>query len=289
MRKYIKLNCGFCNAEVIKDFNYYKNQIKRNENYKPFCSRACVSNYQTKKISVNCFGCNILVVKTNAQFKESIRHFCTSECSNKHRLKNTTKIVHCSKCNETCELLLYSSSALCYNCRELQEYWKPKKPTKKLLNCISCPTQMYGFKDRKYCDDCLRLAMSKGGRNSAAAQGRRSKNEIHFADLCIQKFTHVLTNEPIFESKYGNWDADVIIPEFKVAILWNGAWHYEQIHKGSSVKQVQARDKIKLDVIESNGYISYIIKDMGKHNKTFVQAEFNKFCDWLDELNVIAA
>jgi hypothetical protein len=72
-------------------------------------------------------------------------------------------------------------------------------------------------------------------------------------------------------------------------VLWNGIWHYEQVRNGSSVKQVQARDKIKLDTIVANGYISYTIKDMGKHNPKFVQDEFDKFCSWLEVQNVLVA
>lgn len=48
---------------------------------------------------------------------------------------------------------------------------------------------------------------------------------------------------------FNGWDADIIIPNIKVAVLWNGKWHYEQIKKGHSVKQVQNRDKIKLKEI----------------------------------------
>jgi hypothetical protein len=86
-----------------------------------------------------------------------------------------------------------------------------------------------------------------------------------------------LVNEPIFNG----WDADVILPIQKIAILWNGKWHYEKITKKHSVEQVQNRDKIKLDEINHLGYDSYIIKDLGKFNKKFVENEFHKFNKWL--------
>lgn len=63
----------------------------------------------------------------------------------------------------------------------------------------------------------------------------------------------------------------------KIAILWNGIWHYKQISKSQSLLQVQTRDKIKIDIIEKAGYIPYIIKDMGKYNKNFVEQEFEIF------------
>ena len=112
----------------------------------------------------------------------------------------------------------------------------------------------------------------KGGKVSATRQSRRSKNEVYFSELCAKEF-EITTNEPYFDG----WDADIIIHSEKVAILWNGQWHYNQISKTQSLKQVQSRDKIKLSVIEKFGYTPYIIKDMGKYNKKFVEQEFEIF------------
>ena len=81
------------------------------------------------------------------------------------------------------------------------------------------------------------------------------------------------TNERLFNG----WDADVIIEDVKVAVLWNGVWHYEKITKKHSVEQVQNRDRLKIKEIKNCGYIPYIIKDMGKANKRFVEQEFKKF------------
>ncbi len=111
-----------------------------------------------------------------------------------------------------------------------------------------------------------------GGKLSATRQSKRSKNEIYFSELCQQYFT-ITTNEPYFDG----WDADVIIHSDKIAILWNGAWHYKQISKTQSLKQVQNRDKIKEDIIGKYGYTPYIIKDMGKYNRSFVEQEFEIF------------
>lgn len=105
----------------------------------------------------------------------------------------------------------------------------------------------------------------------------RSKNEIYFSELCIDKFKNVLTNEKLFNG----WDADIILEDYKVAILWNGKWHYEKIMKKHSLKQVQNRDKIKIKEIYKNNYIPYIIKDLGRHNKEYVEEKFNIFYRWL--------
>jgi hypothetical protein len=121
---------------------------------------------------------------------------------------------------------------------------------------------------------------SIGGRKSAESQQRRSKNEAYFSDLCIEKFgkDDVITNEPVFKDDKGNgWDADIIIISKKIAILWNGIFHYKQIFKKQSLEQVQNRDRIKMKVIENNGYTNYIIKDLGKFSKNFVDEQFELF------------
>jgi len=113
---------------------------------------------------------------------------------------------------------------------------------------------------------------SKGGQISATKQSRRSKNEIYFAELCQEYFT-ITTNEPYFDG----WDADVIIHEQKIAVLWNGAWHYKQISKTQQLTQVQARDRVKTAIINKYGYTPYVIKDMGKYDKRFVEEQFAIF------------
>lgn len=122
---------------------------------------------------------------------------------------------------------------------------------------------------------------TKGGLSSAKKQIRRSKNEIYFSTLCKQKWVNTFTNIPLFNG----WDADIIIEEFRIAVLWNGPWHYnENIRKGHSLDQVKSRDKIKEKLIRKNGYIPYIIKDLGSYDTLFVEQEFQKFCIFINNI-----
>lgn len=165
---------------------------------------------------------------------------------------------------------------------------KEKSKTKYLKNpnkCTVCDTTLdWDKRKRKTCSDkCLHQIQSIsgqkggfiGGKISAQVQSktRRSKNEKLFAKKCKEYFNNVLTNEPMFNG----WDADVIIEDIKVAVLWNGKWHYEKITEAHSVKQVQNRDRIKIKEINKSGYTPYIIKDMGKYNPDKVQNEFDIF------------
>lgn len=108
----------------------------------------------------------------------------------------------------------------------------------------------------------LREAGKINGKKSAAVQVRRSKNEIAFANLCINHLKNciITTNEPFFDG----WDADIIIKDYKIAILWNGVWHYRQVRAKQSLKQIQSRDTIKIEKIKSFGYEPYIIQDLGR-------------------------
>lgn len=121
--------------------------------------------------------------------------------------------------------------------------------------------------------DTLSAAGKKG--LSSQINIRRSKAEILFCSLCEDYFNKVTHNEPIFN----DWDADVLIWDKKIAVLWNGKWHYEKITRKHSVKQVQNRDKIKCKEIEKAGWKVYIIKDLGKFNEEFVREQFKIFLE----------
>jgi hypothetical protein len=57
----------------------------------------------------------------------------------------------------------------------------------------------------------------------------------------------------------------------------------KRIKKEHSVEQVQNRDKIKVNEILKYGFKPYIIKDMGKYSKKFVNNEFEKLKDSLNK------
>jgi len=156
-----------------------------------------------------------------------------------------------------------------------KEAWKQREFVPKQKKCPICGTTF----ERKYTkccsSDCAKMKMSEGGRKSSEVQKyhRSSKNECLFADLCETRYTKVLRNARMFNG----WDADVILPEYKIAVLWNGNWHRKKITKVHSVQQVINRDKIKVDEIRKMGYNVYVIEDNGKFNPSFVNDEFAKF------------
>lgn len=185
------------------------------------------------------------------------------------------KIAYCVDCGK--ELIIYkrasSKTCRCDNCRK--NHIRQRRLQYR-LNFLNNDYEIHF--GRKYSKESW-LALHNGGCKGIQHQGdlRRSKNEIEFCKLCEEYFDNVKHNECIFNG----WDADIIIEDIKFAVLWNGPWHYKQITKSHSVKQIQNRDKIKVKEIEECGWTPYIIKDMGKANKDFVKEKFDEFLKYL--------
>ena len=238
-------------------------------------------------LEIKCNKCNKIYSNTFKKFKEGHYH---PNCENEDKLPyiryitpRTILPVICAVCKKEFQPK-YSNKLMCS--REC--YRNSIKPRRLLpVACIICNKNFQPRSSKKrYCSkECSnsvrdtdeykqrqRNSGKEGGKRSAANQPRRSKNEIYFSELCSAYFT-ITTNEPFFDG----WDADVIIHSEKIAVLWNGVWHYKQISKSQSLLQVQTREKIKFDTIEKAGYIPYIIKDMGKYNRNFVEQEFEIF------------
>lgn len=230
----------------------------------------CSKNLNSNKLkphtkftyNLNCTKCKndyIVIISENNYNKHKYPKYCSRECANsriitqehkdKNRLaliKNETKILKCTICKN--------------------DFIIKKRGKNSKLTCS------------KECHNKLlqnHIGCQNGGLASAKSQNeiRRSKNEIAFANLCINKYKNVECNANIFNG----WDADIIIHDLKIAILWNGKWHYEKITKKHSLLQVQTRDKIKIKEIIEFGYKPYIIKDLGKFNLNKVNEEFNNF------------
>ncbi len=211
----------------------------------------------------------------------------------------TKLVIECHKCETEYEqtFAAYKAGNRHQKCPEKEHinpliaYNATRSVTYVTKTCPACNNEFTVTKAHKNlvtCDqECLKLLYkqkseagyfknigSAGGKVSAAVQVRRSKNEILFAALCEKYFIYdeVVCNEPMFDG----WDADVTLKKLKIAILWNGIWHYKQVRKDHNLEHVQSRDRIKKKIIEKLGFIPYIIKDMGGFDQQFVIREFIK-------------
>ena len=185
----------------------------------------------------------------------------------KKEKKEELEIRKCKKCGDTFEILENKANRFCSRkCSNSRIYTEEtrQKVSKSLTkfekqNCKDCDKQLTLKNKSGYCIKCEKKhriysketieKLSSGGRKGVLLQkvSRRSKNEIAFANLCLEYFKEVKCNEQIFNG----WDADIVIEDLKIAVLWNGKWHYEKITEKHSVEQVQNRDRIKLKEIEN--------------------------------------
>lgn len=107
----------------------------------------------------------------------------------------------------------------------------------------------------------------------------RSKNEIYMATLCEKQYGYdkVLKNVKMFDGI----DADIIIPHLKVAIEWNGIWHYKKVRKDHNFNLTKIRDKVKAKTILNHKYNLIHIKDMGKNSNKSIEKCFKIVVDMI--------
>lgn len=190
-----------------------------------------------------CKNCN---KKINKQKK-----FCNNSCSaifnNKNRiLSNKTKIKIKNKL-----LKNFHKSNIIGDFTNIRYY-----------SCSICKNIFCYKRKKKTCSKkCLKVILKenarKAGLESSKKQVRRSKNEIKLFELLSQNYK-CKHNENIFNG----WDADIIIKDLKLAILWNGIWHYKELNfQNHSLRQVQIRDDIKIKEILNKNWNYLIIKD----------------------------
>jgi hypothetical protein len=226
------------------NYEYVSNYIKE----KGYELLSTEYNNTKSLLDMKCGNCNQVYKQTYQNFVKGYYHpFCENSKHIPSNRKLKVKNITCPVCSIN---------------------FKQKRTDTKLCS-IKC-SQEYSRRD-EYKEIAQRNG-SAGGKISATVQGRRSKNEIYFAEKCEEYFgkENVTTNEACFDG----FDCDIIIHKEKLAISYNGSWHYKQISKTQSLKQVQARDKVKEAIITKYGYRFYVVKDMGKFDKNFVDQEF---------------
>lgn len=237
-----------------------------------YCNVSCQNRHQNKGnndkrygkfmdfiVECNSCGKDVTVAEREKLHPQKGKYYCGRSCANIRLHNDETK----KKISES-----LSKPITMIKCKSCNLDFVPRRKTTEFC-CQSCSSTYLNSTDK------MKKISVLAGQKSARTQSenRRSKNEIHFAELCENHFNKVLTNEPMFNG----WDADVVIEDIKVAVLWNGVWHYKKITEKHSVNQVQNRDKIKIKEIKNLGYTPYIIKDMGSENKDFVNEKFHTF------------
>jgi len=208
-----------------------------------------------------CLHCNKPI-----EYKKRTNTFCDSSCgasySNKGRKMNekTKNKISTTLSNGYCKIY-YNT---CSHCKNI---FVTKRKGKK-----TCSTECnHMIQIATFAETCV-----EGGKKSAATQVRRSKKEVDLFELLNNEYD-CIHNKPIFNG----WDADIIIPSLKLAILWNGPWHYTKVMKGHSYKQTLNRDLIKLSEIQKNGFGYILVKDY--KNKMTPDYAFNVIQEFINK------
>lgn len=275
--------CKYCGREfdTIQQLGGHVTQCRKNPN-----KIRVVTQLYDYTITCKRCGREFVLKLTERQFTNgSYTKFCCRSCANarmhsdvtKRKISESLREYNTKNCIQTTNDVKSNTSKnkclVCKVCGKTYIHIKNTGTTKKVCS-KECSEYMRTHRKEFLSDDTLQK-LSLAGRKSVELQAetRRSKNEKYFYELCNKTFTNVEHNKPMFNG----WDADIIINDIKVAVLWNGRWHYDKIKQNQSLLQIQNRDKIKIAEIEKYGYIPYTIKDIGKYNKKFVEQEFEKF------------
>jgi predicted Zn-ribbon and HTH transcriptional regulator len=212
--------------------------LKLGETYRKYSE----NNYYEK---VNCKNCGIEFKSLMSNKQKFCNHTCAASYNNVIRGKRSQETKN-----------------------KISKSLKSKKKEKYDLNpkkCMKCGEHIPYSKwcnYRKNCDECNIIIRKNMGRilgqKTSQTKIKRSKDEINLYELCKMSFNDVEHNKIISSG----WDADIVINDYKILILWNGPWHYKQLPlKNHSLNQVQTRDKIKQKLFESLGWRVIIFED----------------------------
>ena len=235
--------------------------------------------YRTIIVTKKCLKCgkeySNEVIESHVKY---ISNYCSRKCANTRIISNKTK----SKISNSLKKQIKYKERICKVCGK-HYYHIPHTGTTNIMCSKEC-SNFYKEHRKEFLSEESLQKISAGGKRGIASQGdkRRSKNEKEFCLLCEQYFNNVEHNKNIFNG----WDADIILYDYKIAVLWNGPWHYKEISHTTTLKQIQNRDKIKINEIKNCNWTPYIIKDFGKHNKDFVQEQFEIFKKYINTLRV---
>lgn len=207
--------------------------------------------------------------------------YCSRSCANSRIHSEETKQKISNSALATAGVYK-QKERVCKYCGKI--YKRSKNNDSTLMFCSKNCYKQFRLHYRDFMSEDSLRRLSESGRRICSSEfnNKRSKSEIYFCELCESHFNNVLANQTIFNG----WDADIILPDLKIAILYNGAWHYIQISKKVSLKQIQNRDKIKIEEIKKCGYTPYIIKDLGSFNKKFIEDQFNIFLKYIESREI---
>lgn len=149
---------------------------------------------------------------------------------------------------------------------------KPRiEPARHPSICIECGkthfVRGYQLKRRKFCCGTCRNKY-----NNKFIKGSRSKAEILLEKTLLETFPdlNILFNDRLV---LDGLELDVYIPQLKIAIEWNGIFHYRST-KGSVLEQYIKKDELKQERCKKLNINLLVVKDMTSNPK-YVKSEID--------------
>jgi hypothetical protein len=249
----VPVNCDQCYNLFMKEKKQVNSNIKRGrKNF--FCCNDCKNSHNKKFEDKKCINCDKIV--------KHPKIFCGSSCA--ALVNNAGRQITPEAREKQSESLRSFYKNIGDEPRLLRRspYRIPYKikcllPSKEVLflikkenydnNCKVCPhcLEPISFEKRKNntCGSelCIHKALSLAHSRKDPKFARRSKDEIELFELCSEVW-EVESNIII----HGGYDADIVLRDRKLAIMWDGPWHYKEMNGLThSLKQVQNRDKYR--------------------------------------------
>lgn len=196
-----------------------------------------------------CVGCH-----KNLPFDKKVNTFCNSSCAASYNMAQ--RIVNGYSMSKEARAR-HRKAAILHGKKRKDA--APKYTKISICTYCRCYFPYTNKEPRDTCSDiCLTLKRSSNARNNPGLGTKRSKQEIQLYELCLSIYPNALPNHVIADG----WDADIALVDYKIAILWNGPWHYQEMNIGNhSLKQVQNRDKIKTKLFTESGWKVIIYED----------------------------
>lgn len=210
-----------------------------------FCSQTCSGTYN-----------NTIRDKVS---RERQRETVTATYNVMKQAGVTQKICKISFCNVCNKLIKNSHDLVCRQCHE-------DNLALKLTSCTVCGEKVKRYNRRTCSSVCLHTARMRSGTRGGLASvkkmngARRSKDEVQLFKLCSEEYSNITANDT---SITNGWDADILLHDYKIAVMWNGPWHYRDMPglKNHSLSQVQNRDRIKIKEFNSVGWKVLVFED----------------------------
>jgi MYM-type Zinc finger with FCS sequence motif len=285
----VPLKCDACQVHFTRIQKRVKSLLKCKSQIVHFCSKKCQSSFQKKTlVQISCSYCkkdfwgHQSHLNRRAARSKSSYLFCSKTCASKNNTYRSKR--HRVKVSESLKKRYQQKLLNAEHVVLDRGYYRVAK-VKNI--CVICSKVFFHCKPLQSCSkQCLleisRRSGTKGGLTTSTSpfqKRSRSNNERNFFQKILNLYPDALHNKRMFDG----YDADIIIPSKKIAIHWNGIWHYQKVITESLLHKIQKKDELRYASIARCGYINYIIKDLGVMNKEKVDHEYINFINYIQQ------